>query len=133
MDTKYWNRDSEIPRSNVPPPPSYEQFSQDFAGKFSYSDREHKRKNSPETGISISVVEEDSPPSDQNERKTSFWSEYRRIQWGLFVFALIIFLIRYFFNEELQPSSNKTSYNYYSDKEEIKPAAKSDSVEEKWW
>ena len=81
QDTKYWNRDSEIPGSNVPPPPSYEQSSQNVTGNFSYSGREHQWKKSPETGIFIPVVEEDSPespPSDQNERKSSFWSEYRR-------------------------------------------------------
>ena len=78
QDTKYWNRDSEIPGSNVPPPPGYEQSSQNVTGNFSYSGREHPWKKSPETGIFIPVVEEDSPPSDKNERKSSFWSEYRR-------------------------------------------------------
>ena len=78
QDTKYWNRDSEIPGSNIPPPPSYEQSSQDVTGNFSYTNREHPWEKSPETGIFVPVVEEESPPLDQNERKSSFLTQYRR-------------------------------------------------------
>ena len=45
-----------------------------------------------------------------------------RIQWGLFLFALIIFLIRYFSNEELQPSQKNNcegnSREWYCDFQE---------------
>ena len=81
-DTKYWNRNSEIPGSNIPPPPSYEESRQDVTGNFSY--REHQWKKSPDTGIFIPVVEQESPPvdggppSDQNESETSFFRQLRR-------------------------------------------------------
>ena len=75
-NTKYWNRDSEIPGSNIPPPPSYEESRQDVTGNFSY--REHQWKKSPDTGIFIPVVEQESPPLDRNDRDFSFFKQLHR-------------------------------------------------------
>ena len=77
-NTKYWNRDFEIPGSNIPPPPSYEQASQDVTGNFSYSAREYQWNKSPETGIFIPVVEQESPPLDRNDRDFSFFKQLHR-------------------------------------------------------
>jgi len=111
QDTKYWNRDSEIPGSNIPPPPSYEQSSQDVTGNFSYTNREHPWEKSPETGIFVPVVEEESPPLDQNERKSSFLTQYRRIRCILLLFSLIILLSGCLYNEESSRSSTREDVN----------------------